>query len=507
MGGRALGVCVAILLGGCATDGENGLPPGAWGTDGASGPGDGVADDDDDDDDDRPDVDDGGSDGDDDDDDDDDDAPPAGCPGGDAAWQSVLAQAEASLQADGAPGGAIAVVCNGALAHAAGIGTTRSSGGDPVTTQTRFQLASITKMFTGAAAVALEEDGAVDLHAPIGPVLGGGVGFGNLTLHQLLTHTAAYPTEFASLTSPDLVGLVQANGNQQMWAPPGAVWFYSNPGFAVAGAVLEQASGTPFNTLIEDRVFGPAGMDRATMHVSTVLAEGDYAYGHEGSPGSLSPVAPDESYYDTPSYGPMGGAWTSIEDMAHWGEIVIAGGADVMSEAGMASLGAFHTRTSDSEMGYGYGMFIESYYEPEVWLHGGGTVGFVGHWAVVRQLGFGVFVLVNSEFANPREIGDAALEQYVELGWKGAPGGDPNMSDFVGTYVDPFELGTITVTESGGGLSAQIMGQSYPMTHIWEDMFTVFHPVAGYEMEATFWRDGGSQAEYLVSIWGVAQRQ
>jgi len=134
-------------------------------------------------------------------------------------------------------------------------------------------------------------------------------------------------------------------------------------------------------------------------------------------------------------------------------------------------------------------------------------VGFLGHWSVVPDAGFGVFVLVNAEWSNPRELAEAALEQYVELGWSGAPGADPNMADFVGTYVDPFELGTITVTESGGALSAQIGGQSYPMTHVWEDMFTVFHPAAGYEMEATFWRDGGSQAEYLVSIWGVAERQ
>lgn len=228
----------------------------------------------------------------------------AGCPGGDAAWDALLSRTEAAFAQAGVPGGALAVVCDGSLVHAAGFGVTRSDGGSAVTTQTRFQWASMTKMLTGVAAVSVAEDGLVDLHQPVGNVFGG-ASWSNVTLHQLLTHTAAYPTEFDVVMSDDLMTVVRDNESQLAWAPPGAVWFYSNPGFAVAGAVIEQASGTPFDALVEDRIFTAANMTRATMSVDEVLAGGDYAYGHsEGGP-----VGPADSYFGTGSYGPMGGAW------------------------------------------------------------------------------------------------------------------------------------------------------------------------------------------------------
>jgi len=427
---------------------------------------------------------------------------PVGCPGGEAAWNALVQDMESALAAAGAPGGAIAVVCNGTLAHATGIGTTRADGGAPVSTQTRFQWASMTKMLTGAAAVALAEDGVVDLHAPVRDVLGP-ANWGDVTLHQLLTHTAAYPTQFDVYASNDLVTLVRDNAGQQPWAPPEALWLYSNPGFAVAGAVLEEASGVPYGQVVEDNIFEPAGMQRATLSVDRVLAEDDYAYGHEvGQP----PVGPADAYFDSASYGPMGGAWGSIEDLARWGEVVIAGGGDTLSQEGTASMGAYHAPSTDFDRGYGYGVFVETYFQPEVWSHGGVTVGFAGHWAVVPDRGFGVFVLGNAYDFAPEPVVAAALDQYAGLDWVGGAPCDPVVSELTGTYVDPLELGTITISASGTSLSAEIGGQQQPMTHLWSDSYLVLHPGLGEEIEVTFWRDGGTNARYLASVWGVASR-
>ncbi len=431
-----------------------------------------------------------------------DDGPAAdGCPGGDAAWDEVVASAESMLAAEGIPGAAIAVVCNGQLAHAAGIGVRSTDAPDPVTSQTRFQLASLTKMFTGAAGVALSEAGTVDLNTPISGVLPT-VGYGNVTLHQLLTHTASYPTEFAQVMSNDLLTVVLDNGTQAMWAPPGAVWNYSNPGYAVAGAVLEQASGVPFADLIESEIFEPAAMTRATMRVQTVLAEGDYAYGHEMGAG---PIAPDGSYFETGSYGPMGGAWGSVEDLAHWGEVHLQGGGAVLSEAGLASLTQFHTQTTSADHGYGYGVFVEDYFDPRVLSHGGSSPGFVSDWRVIPELGFGAFVILNGDWAYPGDLSDLIVDSYVDLGWQGYED-EPTLADLVGTYVDTNELGTVTITDDGGQLVANFGGSSQVMTPYGADTFGVFHPALGYEIQVTFWRGAGPQAEYLVSIWGIGTR-
>jgi CubicO group peptidase (beta-lactamase class C family) len=434
------------------------------------------------------------------------DPSPARCPGGDAAWAEVVAEVEVLVEQAGGVGAAIAVVCEGELVHAAGIGTTRHDGGASITPATRFQFASVTKMFTGAAAVALAEDGAVDLHAPVTDVLSG-PGYGAITLHHLLTHTASYPTEFAFVGADDLLAAVNDNAAEPMWAPPGAVWNYSNPGFAVAGAVLQVGSGTPFAELVESRIFAPAGMTRATMHVSTVLGDDDYAWGHTGSAAAPESIAPDGSYYEAGWYGPMGGAWGSVEDLARWGEVHLNGGGDVMSAEGVASLGAFHTPTTDSESGYGYGLFVERYFVPTVLSHGGSVPGFLADWRIVPELGFGVFAVTNAEWLWPGDLADVAMERYAQLDWSDTPLPDPVLQDFVGTYVDPYELlGTIVIAKSGGELVAQVGGSSQPLTHLWADNFTLYHPTVGYDIDVTFWRNGGTQAQWLVSIWGIATR-
>jgi hypothetical protein len=84
---------------------------------------------------------------------------------------------------------------------------------------------------------------------------------------------------------------------------------------------------------------------------------------------------------------------------------------------------------------------------------------------------------------------------------------DPVLQDFVGTYVDPYELlGTIVIAQSGGELVAQVGGSSQPLTHLWADNFTLYHPTVGYDIDVTFWRNGGTRAQWLVSIWGIATR-
>ena len=430
----------------------------------------------------------------------------ATCPGGDSVWNSLLQDLEADLFAQGGVGLAIAVVCDGELVHAAGIGRTQATTGTPVTPQTRFQLASVTKMFTGATAVALAEKRVVGLSDPVGDVLGPSA-YSHATLHELLTHTAGYPTEFARVQSDELLAVVADNADQALWAPPGAVWNYSNPGFAVAGAVLERATDVSFGELVEREIFRPARMDRATMSVAMVLDEGDYAFGHEGSAAAPIAIAPDGAYFESGSYGPMGGAWGSVEDLALWGTVHLQGGAGVMSAEGVASLSKFHTRTADPELGYGYGLFIESYYDPPVVSHGGSTPGYLAHWRLVPELGFGVFVLANADWVSPARIADDAMDRYVGLGYSGGPGPDPTPDAYLGTYVDPYaELGTVVITHNGGQLWARINGGMWPMTHIWADSYLVEHPGIGGEIEVAFWRAGGANASYLVSIWGIGSR-
>lgn len=429
----------------------------------------------------------------------------ASCPGGDAAWAEAVGDVQSYLDANDGVGAAVAVVCEGSLVHAAGFGTTQV-GGAPVTSSTRFQLASLTKMFTGAAAVAASEAGHLDLHAPVGPLLPG-VEYGQVTLHDLLTHTAGYPTEFAQLTSNDLVTLIIDNGGQGLWSPPGAVWNYSNPGFSVAGAAVEVATGVGFRDVVQSTIFDAAGMDRATMDVATVIAEGDYAYGHEGSPAAPIAIAADGAYFETGSYGPQGGAWGSVEDLARWAEVHIHDGDGVLTPAGIDSLRTPHTSTGIPGQSYGYGLFVNDGLAPTLLDHGGSAPGYLSDWRVVPELGLGVFVTSNAEWISPVEIGDLVMDRYVELSYADVPGSGLTEADYVGQFVDPETLGTINITMDGGQLSAAVDGQPQSITPLWGDTYEISIPATGGAIWMTFWRGTGETADYLVSIWGVATRQ
>jgi CubicO group peptidase (beta-lactamase class C family) len=435
-----------------------------------------------------------------------------GCEGMDGAWQSLLATAEAELSEAEVPGAALAVICGGRLAYAQAWG--------PVTTSTRFQLASLTKMFTAAAVVSAAQEGWVDLQAPVenyvqdAPVQG--PNGEPVSLHQLMSHTAGYPTMFpgGNSSSMDLEGYFGNNADQPLWSVPGTVYNYSNLGMALAGLVLEEALQQPFPDLVESRIFEPAGMGGAEMHADRVEAEGSYATGHSGSADNPLEVAPTDSYLPTGYYGPMGGAWGSVLDLAAWGEVLLAGGGEVLSAAAATSLSTPWTETRRVPMQhYGYGHFIDRIHGFDLLSHGGSVAGFLGNWMLVPEAGFGVFSLVNCDWYYPGNLGYEALDLFVGLEaldltpylWSQA-----DWPAYVGSYLDPQVLGRVEVVQEGSSLVARFLdlGFESELTGSYEDVYRFDYEPSGFAVSGVFWRDETQgDVQYLVTPYGVAARQ
>ncbi len=434
--------------------------------------------------------------------------PPAFAPCDEGAYRAAGEAMAAAVSAQRVPGAALAIVCGGRLAFAEGFGVT-ATGGAEVTADTRFQWASVTKMFTAALASRLEGAGALDLDAPIATWLPGAA-WGHVTLHQLLTHTAGFPTDFAR-SDADLQTVVRSNAQMPLWSPPGAVWNYSNPGYAVAGAALERAAGRPFAELVEAEVFAPAGMSRATMSATRVMAE-PYALGHEGEPGAARVVTADGSYLHTTYYGPMGGAWGSVVDLARWGEAHLANDAASLSAAAWESLRTAHTPTGAPGQAYGYGLFLDDGLEPRVVHHGGGAPGYIADWTLVPEAGVGVFVLSNADWFDPGDVVWEVLERLVPFEFAGGAPEAPEATwpQLEGRYTDPHELGEIRVFRDGGALMAEFVREGFAreLQPAWGNTYSVDHPAAeGWGMDLTFWRDDpAGPAEYIVTLWGVAAR-
>lgn len=324
-------------------------------------------------------------------------------------FDQVRASFQSQIQSAGVRGGGLAIVCKSEIL-AGGVGVVKD-GGAPVTGQTLFQLASMTKMFTGTVAAALAAKGVVDMDAPVGAIMSS-LAYGNqVTLAHLASHGSGLPVEFPNYNQDALVPLVQSNSGMSTIHTPGTHWEYSNDGFAILGALLEQASGTPFDQLVHQEVFDRIGMDGATMRVNEVTASGDFAYGYNGS----KALSPQDSYYGAPWYGPMGGGWASAEDMGKYARAIMGLG-HMKAEAQAQAAPQIETGQYPGES-YGYGLFLDYGVQPQMIYHSGSVEGFLSDTEMVPSEGMAAVVMVNDTDWYPGQMAFEALSAFIDLGY------------------------------------------------------------------------------------------
>lgn len=440
-------------------------------------------------------------------------AHPADCSQLDTKFATIRDTFQASLTKHGVHGGAIALLCGGQV-RTAGLGTVQQ-GGAPVGPTTRFQMASITKMFTAAAAVSLAKQGAIDLKSPVSGIESQ-LGYGEITLDQILSHSSGLPTMFPN---EDVFGLQNwltesSNVKTALWAPPGAVWYYNNDGYAVAGALLEIASGKPFPSVVQEHVFARYGMSHATMLVSEVSAGGDFAYGYSGSNTSTTALGPNDSYYADPIYGPMGGAWASADDMAAFAGALLGHHPE---SSLLSPLLERRIRTGiQPGQSYGYGLSMDDGLSPPLVSHGGSVQGFLSDMQLVPTADVGVVAMVNSDWYYPEDVTAAAVKAFVqvEVVRPASPVPSERWPLLIGTY-DSLVFGKVVVSVEGGGLQAQFVDKGTTSALV-QDSFYLYDnytfdwtdPFEGpVQAPLTFWVEGASPALYVVSPFGVGTRQ
>lgn len=394
------------------------------------------------------------------------------------------------------PGVGLAVVIDDCL-FARGLGVERE-GGVAVDEHTRFQLASLTKTLTALTALALEEEEILDRTMPVShwaPTTS------TASLESLLAHRAGFPTDLADSYSLDLEEFIEGNASVPMWAPPNAVWLYSNPGFALAGRALEVAAGEPFAALVRSRVFEPAGMADAIMGAELVGGEARMASGHSGSPGQAELIEPTDLYLASTYYGPMGGAFASAADLARLmrafmtEEVLTTSSLDDMTRSRGAAYG--------TAVGYGQGLF--TLYDGTAY-HGGSVAGFLCEMDVHREARVGVAVLSAADWAFPTDTLYDALAQLLPPPGPPPPDAGPTAAEIVGTYDDDVVLGTVEVASTADGMTITIAGATHELTAWGDGAWGFWWPEWQTEIEASFQRAPTGEL-YLVTLLGVAARR
>ena len=324
-----------------------------------------------------------------------------------AAHQDVRAQElDAILSksvAPGQPGMAVLVKKAGTVLFQKGYGLTKLKGSAPITPETDFRLASVTKQFTAMAVMLLVRDGKLRYDSALTEVFPEFPEYGKtITIRHLLTHTAGLPDY------EDLMDRVEKSGGKR-WSPehqiqdeevlelleeetrgkfaPGTSWAYSNSAYVVLGLIVAKVSGVSYPEFLEQRIFSPFEMRNTLAYQKGKHEIPHRAFGHSREHGKL--ILTDQS--STSATLGDGGVYSNLEDLSKWDD-ALANHTLLTAEAMQAALTPVKLARGrephwpaepdgdnlapGKPVSYGFGWFLDAYPgHPRMW-HSGTTIGF-----------------------------------------------------------------------------------------------------------------------------------
>lgn len=286
--------------------------------------------------------------------------------------------------------GAVLVAKDGATLFDRGYGSADLEWQVPASPATKFRLGSLTKQFTAAAILLLQERGKLKLDDPLSRYLPDvPAAWRDITLFQLLTHTSGLPnfTEF-----PDYAVLrAQPATPAQLLArlrdkpldfAPGADWRYSNSGYIVLGCVIEKVSGQTYADFLRQAVFEPLGMHDSGYDSNDAIlanrAQG-YAAGAQRHAGYIDMSIPFAA----------GGLYSTTHDLLRWEEGLFGG--KLLSAASLEKM------TQPFKHDYALGVAVHTLQGHRVVEHNGAVDGFRTHLAYFPNEHIVVVVLANVE--------------------------------------------------------------------------------------------------------------
>lgn len=342
-------------------------------------------------------------------------AAPAGVGGSHAAAiapavaRRIDADVQQVMQRFQVPGAAIAVIVDGKPLYSKAYGLRDRERALPVRSNTPFEIGSITKQFTAAAIVQLQEAGKLQLDDPLARYLPHAPHASEVTLRQLLTHTSGLHDYFDGPEAEvdDLVTrpitfdhLIARIADQPLDFPPGTRWSYSNTGYALLGKVIETVSGERYRDYLQRHMFEPLGMTHTfTLADSGRLAGMAVGYRHEQG---LLRRAP---YFHPDWSGAAGFLVSTLDDLARWDAGL--GGGKVVSAAGYAQMQTAFATADGKPVGYGLGLFVDTVYGQARIGHTGGAQGFTTADEYFPALGLRILAFTN--------LGDKKPEAGVTL--------------------------------------------------------------------------------------------
>ena len=335
------------------------------------------------------------------------------------------------------PGMVWGIVRDGRLVHVKGAGVQDIDAKRPVTPETLFRIASMSKAFTALSILKLRDDGKLSLDAPAETYVPELKGWRyptedapKIRVRDLLSHTAGFVTDDPwgdrQTPMPDAEFTRLLADGVPFTRTPGLAMEYSNLGYALLGRIVSNVSGKPYADYIRGLLMAPLGMASTGYDVLASPADRRaLGYRWEDDAWKLEPTMAHGAF------GAMGGVQTSATDYAKWVAFLLAGwpardGADAgpvrrltVRELAQGSnfpglrLRGGATAATGCRLASTYAMGLIAAADCDLGLtlsHGGGYPGYGSHVLLLPDYGVGIFAFANRTYAGPRPpVWDAAL--------------------------------------------------------------------------------------------------
>ncbi len=443
------------------------------------------------------------------------------------------------MQENKIPGVAVSVVSGGEVIYRKGFGYRDQERGLPVTPDTIFGVASVTKSFTALAIMQLAESGKLCLDDPIAKYVPGfdlpGGGPEKVTIHNFLTHTSGLPPlpslgwsirgntkpdpEAAEAPKPEeekpekkepahplqpintydeLIGYLR-NGDYHLLGKPGEYCSYSNDGYALLGAVVEKASGVTYREYVQEHILGPLEMRRSTLDLDWLLSRADVTtlyYKDEDENIKHSP-----NWQVAPPFLACGWLKSTVMDLANYLSMYagggVLGGRRLLSSDGVRTMTAPHHAYS-RDRNYGYGLSTRSGYHGVTLVeHSGGLKGVASNIGFVPEEGIGVAVLTNLSGAPSGKLWLGAVNLMLDLPvdtprstYKKDPWQEAELQPRTGNFKSG-EGATITISAEEGRLYATVGKKKVEILRDSAEFGVVTDDGQDSEVRFYFSKDGG----------------
>jgi CubicO group peptidase (beta-lactamase class C family) len=369
----------------------------------------------------------------------------------------------------------------------------------PNAPDTRFRLGSITKQFTAASILLLEERGKLKVEDPISKYMPDEpAAWKNITFFHLLTHTSGIPSftsfpDYNELQSRPVTPeqLVTRFRDKPLDFQPGEKWDYSNSGYALLGYLLEKISGETYCDFLQQNIFTPLAMhDTGCDRNSIVLPR--RASGYTPGPHGLE----NSGYIDMTVPFSAGELYSTTGDLLRWQQALFGG--KLLNPASLKKM------TTPFKENYGFGLEIKTIKGYERISHGGGINGFNTFEAWYPQEKLSVIVLSNVNGNSPEEISDRLASvmhnEPVVLPSERKEVAVPiaTLSRYVGVYQIAPKF-ALTVTVQGDHLMTQGTGQG--IVPIFASSPTRFFARV-VDAEIEFFADPSGKVDHLVLYQG-----